>query len=78
VKINSKLVCFQATLVVNLKNKSFFVMLKIFEGPMKKLSDNRLIGIISNGHGCALKDYPGIYTNVAAVRDWIIETAKIE
>lgn len=44
---------------------------------MKRLSDNRLIGIISNGHGCALKDFPGIYTNVASVLDWILKTAKL-
>ena len=44
---------------------------------MKRLSDDSLIGIISNGHGCALKDFPGVYTKVAAVRDWIVKTAKI-
>ncbi|KAL7305309.1 hypothetical protein TKK_0002440 [Trichogramma kaykai] len=34
----------------------------------------RLVGIVSWGRGCALPEYPGAYTEVAAYRDWIDET----
>ncbi|BFZ17759.1 hypothetical protein BsWGS_20798 [Bradybaena similaris] len=33
-----------------------------------------LMGIVSVGMGCALEDYPGIYTRVSSFKDWIIET----
>jgi trypsin len=30
-----------------------------------------LFGITSNGMGCAVENYPGIYMDVAHYRDWI-------
>uniref|UniRef100_A0A1L8EHP2 Putative trypsin-like protein n=1 Tax=Haematobia irritans TaxID=7368 RepID=A0A1L8EHP2_HAEIR len=43
-------------------------------GPL--VAENRLVGIVSWGKGCALKNYPGVYCDVASVRNWIEETAK--
>ncbi|XP_059223469.1 trypsin eta [Stomoxys calcitrans] len=37
-------------------------------GPL--VCDNKLVGIVSFGIGCALPDYPGVYTNVADYIDW--------
>lgn len=38
-------------------------------GPL--IVDNVLAGITSFGSGCGDPDFPGIYTNVAALRDYI-------
>lgn len=38
-------------------------------GPLK--SDGLLVGLVSNGYGCAEPGYPGIYTSVSAYRNWI-------
>lgn len=40
-------------------------------GPLFHLGDRMLVGVVSWGMGCALDEYPGIYTRVSAFTDWI-------
>ncbi|KAI0218527.1 hypothetical protein L0F63_005095 [Massospora cicadina] len=44
-------------------------------GPMFISSNNSytLVGIVSWGRGCALKGYPGVYTRISAISDFIAE-----
>ncbi|MDB5694151.1 MAG: serine protease, trypsin family protein [Alphaproteobacteria bacterium] len=44
-------------------------------GPLVRLSDRALVGIVSRGYGCGLKGVPGIYTRISSYRGWI-ERAK--
>ncbi|EDS45388.1 trypsin 2 [Culex quinquefasciatus] len=44
-------------------------------GPL--VVDGQLAGVVSWGKGCAEPGYPGIYSNVAYVRDWIKKVAKV-
>lgn len=44
-------------------------------GPL--VADNKLVGVVSWGYGCAKPDYPGVYSRVAAARDWIRSKTNI-
>ena len=44
-------------------------------GPLVRVSDQALVGLVSRGYGCGLKDVPGIYTRISSYRRWI-ERAK--
>jgi len=48
-------------------------------GPLVEIVDGQvtLIGVVSWGVGCAQKDYPGIYTNVAHMLPWIQTHVKL-
>jgi hypothetical protein len=45
-------------------------------GPLVRGWDGMLVGIVSRGKGCGLKDTPAVYTKVAAYRDWIARAKK--
>jgi len=39
---------------------------------------DQLVGIVSWGMGCALADYPGVYTNVATLKSFITDTTGVQ
>ncbi|XP_073821498.1 trypsin-1-like [Musca autumnalis] len=45
-------------------------------GPLVN-GDGVLVGVVSWGYGCARPEYPGIYSRVAYVRDWIRENSGV-
>ncbi|KAL1387523.1 hypothetical protein pipiens_012722 [Culex pipiens pipiens] len=44
-------------------------------GPL--VVDGQLAGVVSWGNDCAKPGYPGVYSNVAYVRDWIREVSRV-
>lgn len=46
-------------------------------GPLWVHDQNKLIGIVSTGVGCARPGLPGIYTRVSKYIDWIERTIKL-
>lgn len=38
-------------------------------GPL--VNKDTLVGVVSWGYGCAVPNYPGVYSRVSSVRDWI-------
>ncbi|KXJ71916.1 hypothetical protein RP20_CCG019308 [Aedes albopictus] len=44
-------------------------------GPL--VEGSKLVGVVSWGKGCAEEGYPGVYSRVATVREWIKETSGV-
>ncbi|KAJ8667234.1 hypothetical protein QAD02_008896 [Eretmocerus hayati] len=47
------------------------------DGGSPLVINKRQAGIASWGNGCARKGFPGVYTEIAAFRDWIKEHAQV-
>jgi trypsin len=45
-------------------------------GPL--VAGGQLVGIVSWGVGCAEADYPGVYSNVATLKDFVTENTGVE
>ena len=48
------------------------------EGPLTYDDNGRstLVGVVSFGIGCAQKDFPGVYSRVSSVLEWIETTRR--
>ncbi|XP_052899024.1 trypsin-1-like [Anopheles moucheti] len=44
-------------------------------GPL--VADGKLVGVVSWGYGCAKAGYPGVYSRVATVRNWVRENSGV-
>lgn len=44
-------------------------------GPL--VAEGKLVGVVSWGYGCAKAGYPGVYSRVASVRDWVREKSGV-
>ncbi|KFB42846.1 trypsin [Anopheles sinensis] len=44
-------------------------------GPL--VAEGKLVGVVSWGYGCAKAGYPGVYSRVASVRDWVRENSGV-
>uniref|UniRef100_A0A1B0AAJ1 Peptidase S1 domain-containing protein n=1 Tax=Glossina pallidipes TaxID=7398 RepID=A0A1B0AAJ1_GLOPL len=40
------------------------------------VAEGKLVGVVSWGERCALEGYPGVYADVAALRNWVLENAQ--
>ena len=62
-------ICFQCIFSIK------YTVVYSFKGPLTYNDAGQaiLVGVVSRGQGCALKDYPGIYARVTEVLPWIEE-----
>lgn len=56
-------------------NRYILVSSLLKGGPL--FCDAKLVGVVSAGLSCGLKNYPGIYSRVSAIRQWIRQTCGV-